>query len=250
MLSWAQTQKLKLVVGAALIVAVALVLWLLLPERSSCSNGVRDGGERGVDCGGSCKLLCRGEAIDPIVQFARAVPVAPSLWGAVAYVENKNENTGARNAPYAFKLYDEHNLLLFERYGAAYIPPRKVFAIFEGRMYAGDRVPTRATFAFTAPPRFEVIPDEVVLSVRNKRFFTTENGSRLEATLANPILSPLSEIEATAALFDQSGNIFAASATKLHRLAPSGTAALSFTWPISLNTPSRVEILYTVPGRN
>lgn len=248
MLSWAQTQKLKLAGGAALILAAAFAVWALLPERSSCSNGVQDGAERGVDCGGSCRLLCRGEARDPIVHFARAVPVSESVWGAVAYVENKNENAGASKTPYLFKLYDAENLLLYERRGEAYIPPGKVFAVFEGRMQTGSRVPTRAVFSFTAPPRFEVAAPEPVLPIRNHRFSADEAGARLEARIANPTLSLIGEIDAAALLFDPSGNLFAASAATIRRLAPRGAAALVFTWPHFLETPSRIEILYTVPG--
>lgn len=248
MLSWAQTQKVKILGVAALLIAVVLAVWALLPERSSCGNGVRDGDERGVDCGGSCRLLCQDEARAPVVQFARAVPVSNSVWGAVAYVENKNENAGARSAPYVFKLYDAESLLLYERRGVAYIPPRKVRAVFEGRMDVGDRVPTRATFAFTVPPRFEVIPPEITLQVRNQRFTGAEGGSRLDAELVNPTQSALTDIEVTAALFDEGGNLFAASAARVPRLPPRGTVPLVFTWPEEVMPPARMEILYAIPG--
>lgn len=248
MRSWAQQRKVKIVSGIASFVVLAFVVWVLLPERSSCFNNVRDGNERGIDCGGSCRLLCQGEALDPLIHFARAVPVAPFVWGAVAYVENRNENAGARAVPYVFKLYDAQNLLLFERHGEAYIPPRKVFALFEGRMEVGSRLPARATFAFTASPRFEVMPPQMVLPVRNTRFVSEEGSSRLEAVLSNPTLTLLLRIEATAVLFDHAGNVFAASATKVPRLPPGGAVTLSFTWPrVFKAPPARMEILYTIP---
>ncbi len=247
MLSWSKKRQLFFIGVALFFLFVVLGIPFLLSLRNtpSCSNRVQDTGERGVDCGGSCRLLCPSDTIPPLVQFVRPVAVEQGLWGAVAYVENKNV-AEARNVPYLFKLYDANNLLLYERHGSAYIPPRKVFAIFEGRMITGGRIPTRAIFEFESAPRFESAEEEPILEVRNKRFSTLEGVSRLEAELANPTLSSYGDIDVTALLFDEDGTVFAASATNIPSLVAKGRIPVFFTWPEIRKTPARFEILYVV----
>lgn len=250
MLSWSQKQKLKFLGWAGVFVfALAGVALLILSEGPNCANGKQDGDERGTDCGGSCRFVCEGDALDPLVVFARAVPVADSVWGAVAYVENRNKDAGAYGVPYVFKLYDEHSLLLYERRGTAYLPPNKAVALFEGRMETGSRTPARASFAFESPPRFERLEAEPELGVRVIRFESGERQSRLLAGLDNPLLFPLGRVEAVALLFDADGTVFAASSSVLPRLPAQAETVVSFTWPGALPAPARIEVLYTAPGR-
>ena len=250
MRSWAQKQRLLFIVVPLLVfLLLAGIFSLISRNRSDCLNGRQDGDERGADCGGSCRLFCPGTATEPLIQFVRAVPVGGSEWGAVALVENRNGNAGAARAPYVFKLYDAENLLIYDRRGKAYIPPRKVFAIFEGDMQTGSRIPTRATFAFTEPPRFERMDEEPSLQIRNKRFARADGVSRLEAVFQNPTPVSFGRVELTALLFDATGNVTAASGSVVAPLAARASAPLSFTWPQEFSTPSRTEIFYTLPLR-
>ena len=250
MLSWARQRKLLFFWWAGLFVLVAFGLYALVAfyRAPNCQNGERDGDERGIDCGGKCERVCPADAQPLFVHFVRAFEIDTGAWGAVASVENRNLGAGARAVPYVFKLYDADNLLLYERRGAAFIPPRKVFALFEGRMYTGHRAASRATFSFLEEPLFERMTEPGLLIV-TKGFTTHERGSLLEAVMTNPARTPVEGIEATALLFAPDGNIIGASATALKELAGEGSATLSFTWPHALQTPARIEVLYTVPGK-
>lgn len=252
MFSWAQKRQFAIVGGAVLAFFILFVVpsYLILRDRPSCTNRKQDGGEEGRDCGGACRYLCDGTLALPITHFARAVPVGPGQYGAVAYLENRNSSAGARNAPYVLKVYDANGLLVGEKHGFAYIPPRKVFALFEGRMETGDRVPVRATFDWKEDLRFERMNEEPFIDIRSKRFETVIEGSRLEAHLYNPSRTAVHEINVTALLFDTKGNIYAASATRLAELPTGHADLISFTWPQALPEPARMEVLYTVPGSN
>ena len=251
MLSWAQRRKLIFTGGAVLLALLIFGVYGLVVffDAPDCANGTKDGDERGTDCGGSCVRICRVDTVPPVVHFARTLQITEGVWGAVAYLENRNAGAGARFVPYRFKLYDEENLLLYERRGEAFIPPRKVFALFEGQMKTGNRIPSRATFEFLEEPVF-VRMAEPDLTLVTKGFSAGPNGSLLEATLTNPTRAPVEGIEATALLFSGDGNVIATSATVVKRLPGGGSTMLAFTWPTELETPSRIEVLYTVPGRN
>lgn len=251
MLSWSQKRKLAIIGG----VLLALILFLVLPSlfilrnKPACTNGVKDAGEKGVDCGGACRFLCEGDALAPLINFARAVEVAPNVWGAVASLENRNADAGALRAPYALKLYDESNLLVAERHGEAYIPPKKVFAVFESGMKVGDRQPTRATFEFTGPIRFSRMTPEPVLEITGKHIEQEGTTARLIVVLHNPNLFLVGRIGLQALLYGDDGNVFAASATEVEGLSPGQSSNRSFTWSRALPDPARVEVLYTVPGK-
>lgn len=251
MLSWSQQRKFFFVGGVLLFLAIVFGVYgaITFYNTSDCFNGSKDGDERDVDCGGACVRACKADVIPPVVKFARAVEVAPGVWGAVAYLENKNNGVGARDVPYVFKLYDEDNVLLYERHGTMFIPPHKTFAVFEGKMLSGDRVPTRAVFEFSKELIFFRV-EEPELVVTTRGFTTDERSSSLQAIVTNPSRAPIEGVEATALLFGSDGNVTAASATRISRLEGRAGAILVFTWPQVLEEPSRVEVLYTIPGRD
>lgn len=251
MLSWAQQRKLFFTGGIIIVCIVALGAYgfFAFYNAPDCFNNAKDGDERDIDCGGRCARVCRADIQAPIIQFARAVKVKDEVWGAVAYGENRNAGAGSRKAPYVFKLYDANNLLLYERHGTAFIPPRKVFAVFEGKMFGGSRIPTRAVFEFEEEPVFERMT-EPLLTLDTKDFEADAHGSSLRVLVTNPTRSVVEGIEVTALLFGTDGNVFGASATFIPTLSAGRSSTLIFTWPQELEHPARTEVLYTVPGKN
>ncbi len=243
MWSWAQKRRTTVIaIAMGGLVLFLVASWrILFYEPATCSDGVQNAGERGIDCGGRCARLCPGDVLPPELHFARAVEVERGVWGAVAYLENRSLAV-SRSAPYLFKLYDEHNLLVAERHGVTLIPASTVFAVFEGSLITNDRRPLRATFEFTSPLSFERATSAFPPTV-SRQYFESGETSRLDATLVNPSLTPLGPVTAVALLFDASGNLFAASETHIPSLSREGSVALSFTWPRSLPQPARIEIL-------
>lgn len=245
---WAKRRKIFILVVGVLSVSIFLVVsWLLFfHESATCDDLVKNGDERGVDCGGSCLLLCAADVNNEllIVHFARPLQTGPGIWGAVALVENRNSGGMARFTPYIFRLYDAKNILVAERRGETDIPSHKTFAVFEGAMITGDRIPTRAIFEFTAPPRFMRVGPEPALVFKNKQFTVASGRTLLETTVINPTRVSLAHLTVAALLFDGEGNVFAASRTELFSLQAGKDAPLAFTWSRTLPSPARIELLY------
>ena len=137
MVSWSTRRKSLYIIGTMLVFlfALALPVWFVTYKAPSCTDGLKNQGELGIDCGGPCSLLCKAHALDPIVRWQRAFKVKDGVYNALAYVENPNLDSGVRKISYRFKLYDSGNLLIYERQGSTFIPPKKIFGIHSNLEY-------------------------------------------------------------------------------------------------------------------
>lgn len=244
-MSWARRQQtfyLGLLGGIAALAVLGLLL-ALLAERPTCADGKQNRDETGVDCGGSCASLCPADVRPPAVLWSRALPVAPSLYHLVAYVENPNP-AGTSAAPYSFKVFDGKNILIAERRGTAYLLPGTVNPIIEVGVATGERVPARTFFEFTDAARFTKPARELPRLLARGIVLVDGAAPRVEAELANESLRDAEEVEAVAILYDEAGNAVAASRTMIDRVRRSSFVPIVFTWPEPLPAPvARVEIV-------
>ncbi|KKT44588.1 MAG: hypothetical protein UW34_C0009G0006 [Parcubacteria group bacterium GW2011_GWA2_44_15] len=250
MVSWSTRRK-SIYIGGTLLVflfALALPLWYVSYEAPSCQDGFKNQGELGTDCGGPCSLLCKAQALSPIVHWQRAFKVKDGLYNVMSYVENPNLDSGIEKISYRFKLYDSDNLLIYDRLGETFIPPKKIFGIYESNITTGSRVPTRALFEFLGTPVWKTdFIGEPVLVVSNKVFSEQDGLPYLTALLENRAGSPVYNIEVVAILYDALDNAIASSRTIVDSIGKGAVTSLVFTWPTALEKPmNRVEFTYRV----
>lgn len=244
MTDWATRRKLQyfwIIVGFIVLFFV-IPFYIFIYQAPTCFDGLRNGGETGIDCGGSCRLLCSIEITEPISRWdPRVFRVAQGTYSAIAYLENPNVTAEVLYAPYVFKLYDKDNTLITERKGTTFIPKGATFAIFEGNFMTGERVPTRATFSFdgalTWTRNATKDPD---LSVTNKALTGEETSPRVDALVKNESLDRISNVEFTAIILDGSGNAVGASRTFLEDIEKGETRPIVFTWPLPFETKAEV----------
>ena len=233
MVSWSAQRK----VTYASIAVAAFLLIVLIPaifflyRKPTCSDGKKNGDETGIDCGGSCSVLCSFEAIDPIVVWSRAFKVTPQVYSAVAYIENPNLNSQAA-VSYEFKLYDKDNVLIVSRANKAFIPKNKVFAIFEPNISTGGRTPARVSFAFTEKASWSRNPAPTPELLVTRKILSGEDVKpRLDAFVENKSGAPQRNIETVAIVYDDKENAIGASRTLIDKLDVGETANAVFTWP-------------------
>jgi len=215
-------------------------LYLFLHKTPTCFDGKTNGEERGVDCGGSCLLLCPFEVTEPFVLWSRAFKVTEGVYSAVAYIEHANSNAVVMDAPYVFKVFDNANVLITEREGTAYILPNIVTPIFEANISTGERIPTRTTFEFTRDLSWEqssISGSPYV--VRNQKLSRLESVPRIDATVLNQSLVDLFDLEVVGVVFDVNDNAIAASQTIIPLIEKQSSKEIVFTWPEPFTT--RVE---------
>jgi len=112
---------LYLVVLAALIVGI---YFLFVRPAPSCTNGIKDRGEAGVDCGGICANFCLPADLKPIELVGKQViifhPTGAKI-SLLAQIRNANQAWAARNFVYKFTLYDPDNKVVVTQTGNSFI---------------------------------------------------------------------------------------------------------------------------------
>ena len=213
-------------------VFLAVPLFFIFYKQPTCFDSKKNGDETGVDCGGSCRLICASDALDPVVRWSRALKVTDNVYNAVAYIENPNVSSTIRDVSYIFRLYDKDNNLISERKGHTFVPKGKTFAIFEGGIQINGQVPTVTRFEFTSPLIWQKdISEEPEIFVRDKTLTQVDTAPRLNAFLENRSVGTISDIEVVAIIYDEDDNAIAVSRTFVDSLAEK-LAPLNFTWPL------------------
>lgn len=230
------------------IIVLAVVVWVVyavfFTTAPTCFDGKQNGTELGIDCGGSCALLCVDIAHEPTVLWARAFPTGATSYTAAAYIQNSNGGAGAKNVGYSFQLFDANNQLVVERDGVVNLPPVQTIPIIEPNINVGNRTVTHVQFAFSqTPPAVwsKVLPAGVPpLHITQQNL--SADASRLAAVVVNDNLSDVKNVTAAAVLFDSQGVARAASKSLITLIPAHSSTQLVFTWPGGTSDIVRAEI--------
>lgn len=232
--AWAFWRRVWYLIGTFVFLSLvsSLIYILFIKQAPTCFDGAQNGMERGVDCGGGCKLICPFDVVQPTVKWARSFRIMDGTYNAVAYIENKNPTEGTKVLKYTFKLVDASGVTITERRGTTFLPPDSEYPVFEGRIQTGARVPVKTFLTFEPVTTWEKFTDNRKLFTINDRALKgVDSQPRLDATLANTSLDDKRDVEIVATIFDKSGNALTASRTIVPLFEGRATKDVTFTWP-------------------
>ena len=251
MASWASRRKTLYgsVIGFVLIVGIGIPAFFYFYKAPTCNDRIKNGNELGIDCGGSCVLLCQSSFLPPRIEWggAKFEKVAEGLYNAAAYIINPNVNGAAVNVPYKMAFFDEAGILITEKTGVVTLPAHRNALAFNTAIDMGKRIPTKATFEFLAAPLWFKSHDALEgLAVTDKKYQEDENSSSLEVTLENRTLLPYKNIVVSVILSDIDGNAIGFSRTVIDEIAPkNGQEVAPYTWPFARG--GKVKSVEVVP---
>jgi hypothetical protein len=240
-MSWASRRQLKYFSIFVIFIAgiIFLIISPVLFRDPTCFDGKKNGDETGKDCGGSCYLMCKESISDPVILWSRGFKVLENNYNLVAYVENRNKNSGVAIASYEFKIYDINNKLIGTRAGKTFIPPNQQFAVFEPRFNSGQNQIKTVTFEFLEPlvwvkkyPTLQTIK----FGVSNIIFDNNIDNPTLTALVYNDDIYDLPEFDVIAILYDIEHNAINVSKTRKDKLSSDERLPVVFTWPEPLSS--------------
>lgn len=201
----------------------------------TCIDGKQNGKELGIDCGGTCALVCPFQANDIKIVWTRVFKVVDGRYNAVAYLQNQNTNFASAKVHYKFRFSDKNNIYVGSREGDTYVPTGGNFVVFEPAIDTGSEVPVFTTFEFTEKPIWFNVPDNTIQEFKvvssNISLANEMTSPILTATLKNISLFQIQNLKIVTILYDKSGNAINASSTLLNTINGGETLPIIFTWP-------------------
>jgi hypothetical protein len=251
-MSWASSRQFKYLIlfVTVLVLIIFALTYNLIFKKPTCFDSKQNGTETGIDCGGSCSLMCKEDTEEPVVLWSRAFPVVNNNFNLVAYVENRNKNSGVVTANYEFRIYDSDNKLLGRRQGTTFIPPNQQFAVFQPRFDAGQSVLKSVTFEFTSPlvwVKKDTTLQTLPIYVKDILLDNNKDTPTLSATITNDSIYDIQEFDVIAILYDIDHNAINASASHKDKLPNNSSIPVTFTWPEVLSAePVTKDVLISI----
>jgi hypothetical protein len=238
MSSWSQRRKL-IIISAAIIllmIGVGVPSFFVFYKAPTCFDGIKNGDEQGIDCGGSCQRLCQNAFLTPSVAWTRLENVAPGLYNVATYIVNPNTKAVAKNVPYHVIIYDSAGMEITEYTGSVTLPPHRNTLAFNGAVSTGKRIPAKALFEFTQAPNWQSENDPLsAISIGDKNYSEDSNGASLTVKIDNTGVNQIGRTDVFAVLYDKDGNAIGFSKTVLDSVPAYGSTIAPFTWPTSFN---------------
>lgn len=236
--TWSSRRKLIYTTGVVLFLSGIsfLIFWKFWYTTPTCFDRIENGDESGVDCGGSCSLVCSVEALAPVVRSdPRFFEVYPGVYSVVVFVENHNINSSAYDVPYKFTFYDGGGAVVYEREGRTSLPKNKSVAVFEGNINIKGKKPERVIFELAKDIAWQKdLAEPLDLKVTHSSLLNVETQPKIDAVVQNNSLERVRNLEIVATIFDGRDNIVAASRTFINSLDKGAKTDVFFTWPTSL----------------
>ncbi len=239
--------KRKLMYGFAVLitllgVGVYFARGILFPDPT-CFDGKFNGFETGVDCGGTCSLVCKQDVATLSVTWAKAVRVSTSTYDLVALVTNSNIDNASHELGYTFAVYDTDGNLIKSYSGSTTAPLDGKFPLIIQNIKL-DTQPGTVVATITDTNHFKVneSPTSPTIKVTGRRYEKTDI-SRLYVTIANTKRLLIHDLPVRVLLFDSEDNVYAVGQTVVPTLDKEQTKEIIVTWNPPLPfAPTRIDV--------
>ena len=253
-MSWAARRRffILLILGAVVAAFIAILSIATLYKSPTCTDGVENQGEAGIDCGSPCALLCTDQQHPPTVLFTKAfTDMSTERTVVVASVENKNNTSAARKVPYRAILYGVNQTLIQSVSGTLDLPPGATATVFIPNIVSGKQT-VASSFLNIDPSSINwftmTVDPRVVPGVSNTIQAGSVDAPRIEAILANGSTSTLTNVKVIVLVRNADKDVIAASQTIVPVIRPQSTASAIFTWNSAFSDmPASIEIVPVIP---
>ena len=240
-----------LIISAIVVAFLTVVGIATFYQAPSCTDGVVNGDEADIDCGGSCTYLCAAQMQSPTVLLTKTFENGAGRTDAIALVENKNPNAAAKDVPYRITFYGVNQLLIQEVTGTLDLPPGATEPVYVSGIVSGKQKVVNA-FLDIAPSSlrwFTFVPDTRMVPIVSKTIQVgAPDAPRIEATLTNPGVTVLTNVQVIVFVRSENKDIIAASKTIVPSIPAQGQATATFTWNSSFpRPPVTIEVAPIIP---
>lgn len=199
---------------------VFLLFWWLRPEPT-CSDGIKNQNETGVDCGGICPDKCEKITAEDLTsqESGFVESGAVNKYDLYSRVSNPNNIFGSSEFQYEFRLKDAEGNILATKQGSGYILPGESKYVVESNIET-EKIPADVEFAITGQTWVEFTGyfEKPQLKVVNKRYDQIRSGvgfSEATGLLKNESPYDFNLIKLEIILKDAAGQVIALNSTEM-----------------------------------
>lgn len=208
-----------------------LIFFVWFYEAANCFDGVMNGTETGVDCGGACVQICTADTIPPRVVWAESFEITSGQYNAVAYVENRNVAAGVPELPYRFEFLSESGAVIAEQSGVTVLPPDSVYPVFEGRVFTNEPVAETRLVLGDAPYFVPGVASAEQFNTFDRELSGSDSRPQLRVEIENTALQDAENVEVVATIYNGGTEPATASQTFVENIPARSREPLVFTWP-------------------
>ncbi len=229
---WSTRRQLAFVAFFVVLLALGVAgLLYFNQEVPTCTDGLTNQSELGVDCGGPCIRICPVETNELVILWTRIFKVREGVYDVAALVENPNP-FGVVSADYKIRVYDADNLPVKDIEGSTYLNPHERFLVFEPNVDVGFRTPTRAFLTFDNDLDWRRLGPARKPDLRVGSYVITNTPIlSLKSSVNNMSIFNVENVEVVAILSDGQANATHVSRTFIDSLNEDATKEIVFTWP-------------------
>lgn len=219
--------------------SVGTFLYFSLRTDPTCSDGRKNGGEAGVDCGGRCAACPEVLTPEPfsVREAAVMVGASPSEYDAIIKVYNPNDTIGASSVGYDLVLRDAAGAEIGRTSGTDSVLPQETKVILAiGIAASGAPASVSVTFRDAAWERFSGYQERPRLSVYRTGFNRISSGAfygEAVGTLRNDSPYDFRTVTVKVVLRDADGRALSVNSTDMNTFLSGDVRDFTLRWPSS-----------------
>ena len=231
----------------------AIFYWFYSPSlkpSSSCSNGIQDVGEQGIDCGGTCSKACTAAQLSAITSGpAMVFHPTPSSVSVMVQVQNPSQIFAARKFYYKFTLLDNSGNQVpgGEISGESFVYASEIKYVAEfNKPFADSSKIVAADFSIIGQPDWvsNSLFGKPNLSLQNSSTSVAANEVDIAGSIINNDTVSVSNVNIFAIIYSKLGRPAGISKTELNGIMPGQQQSFSITHPLLGNIDTSATKIY------
>lgn len=237
----------QLIIGTIFLVLIGVVgfgIYRIFFPAPTCSDGIQNQTEEGVDCGAICGKLCAPAVQTLQLQLTQAVSLGMDKYDIVVQVRNPNGIYGSSRVPYTISVQPADGSAVQQFSGTFYIMPGQSRFLIEPSVHASGGMPT-IQFQLGEPTWGQVDekPLEVTFPIKRESY-KIGTSHDYEAIVLNDSNYDFQTVDIAVVVSDTVGTVVAVNRTNVNTMSAHEERYFKVSWPspVPSNTANiRVE---------
>lgn len=246
-----QRNQKQLIIGIAYGILAVTLIWggyFLFRTQPTCTDGLKNQNEQGVDCGGVCSLQCvRSVETNALeVKESALLYSTPDRFDVLVAVHNPNDEAGASSFHYRMELKDAAGTTVAVREGNSFILPQETKYLPEINVSAPQAKTVSVTFSDYQWQRFSGYQERPDITVSKKSYESISSGvgfGKAFGIVKNGSPFDFRSIRVKVVLRDVSGNPVGVNTTEMRTVTAGDVRDFMLIWPTAF--PGTVDHIET-----